>query len=75
MTISFYPDRLIALATAETGTASIASVLSDEPKRRAFLKRIIEERGLRAQLRSGSLITGQMYVAFDYYPGAAKTRT
>jgi paraquat-inducible protein B len=74
VTISFYPDRLIALATAETGTASIASVLNDEPKRRAFLKRIIEERGLRAQLRSGSLITGQMYVAFDYYPGAAKTK-
>jgi paraquat-inducible protein B len=74
VTISFYPDRLIALATAETGTASIASVLNDEPKRRAFLKRIFEERGLRAQLRSGSLITGQMYVAFDYYPGAAKTK-
>ena len=74
VTISFYPDRLIAFATAETGSATIASVLNSDDKRRAFLKRIIEERGLRAQLRSGSLITGQMYVAFDYYPGAAKVK-
>lgn len=28
--------------------------------------------GLRAQARSGNLITGQMYIALDFYPDAAK---
>ena len=36
---------------------------------RAVLRRLVEERGLRAQLKSGNLLTGQLYVAFDYYPG------
>jgi phospholipid/cholesterol/gamma-HCH transport system substrate-binding protein len=27
------------------------------------------ERGLRAQLQTQSLVTGQLYVAFDYFPG------
>ncbi|MDF3936622.1 intermembrane transport protein PqiB [Pseudomonas citronellolis] len=30
------------------------------------------EHGLRAQARSGNLITGQMYVSLDFYPDAAK---
>ena len=29
------------------------------------------QRGLRAQLRSGSLLTGQLYVATDFFPDAA----
>lgn len=31
-------------------------------------------RGLRAQLRNGSLVTGQLYVALDFFPGAGKAR-
>jgi len=40
---------------------------------RAFVDRLIK-RGLRAQLRNGSLVTGQLYVAMDFFPnaGAAK---
>lgn len=30
------------------------------------------ERGLRAQLRTGNLLTGQMYVAFDFFPNSPK---
>jgi len=45
---------------------------SDERRRNAFLQRMIDERGLRAQLRTGSLLTGQLYVAFDYFPKAPK---
>jgi paraquat-inducible protein B len=36
-----------------------------------ILDKLIES-GLRAQLRSGSLLTGQLYVAFDFFPGVAK---
>ena len=35
---------------------------------------MVEQRGLRAQLRSGSLLTGQLYVAFDYFPNAPKAK-
>ncbi len=35
----------------------------------AFLKRMVES-GLRAQVRSGNLLTGQLYVAFDFMPKA-----
>lgn len=31
----------------------------------------MNQRGLRAQLRTGSLLTGQLYVAFDFFPQAA----
>ena len=38
------------------------------------MQRLVEQRGLRAQLRSGSLLTGQLYVAFDFYPNAPKVK-
>jgi paraquat-inducible protein B len=43
-------------------------------KRRALFQRLVEEKGLRAQLRTGSLLTGQLYVAFDYFPDAPKAK-
>jgi paraquat-inducible protein B len=72
--ISFYPERLIAFANVKGQGTGFAAELRDEQKRRAFIKRLVEERGLRAQLRSGSLLTGQLYVAFDYYPKAPKVK-
>jgi len=38
------------------------------------MRRMVEQRGMRAQLRSGSLITGQMFVAFDFFPNAPKPK-
>ncbi|MEO8740201.1 MAG: MlaD family protein [Casimicrobiaceae bacterium] len=72
--ITFYPERLAALANGKSDAASFATLEQDEPKRRAFVRRLFEERGLRAQLKTGSLITGQLYVAFDYYPKAPKVK-
>jgi paraquat-inducible protein B len=36
---------------------------------RALMEQLVE-RGLRAQLRSGSIVTGQQFVALDFFPGA-----
>ncbi len=36
---------------------------------RAFIDKLIAN-GLRSQLRSGNLVTGQLYVALDFFPGA-----
>ena len=43
-------------------------------ERRKITQRLVEEKGLRAQLRTGSLISGQLYVALDYFPDAPKAR-
>jgi paraquat-inducible protein B len=37
----------------------------------AFMQKLVEN-GLRAQLRNGNLLTGQMYVALDFVPQAPK---
>jgi paraquat-inducible protein B len=34
----------------------------------------VEDKGLRAQLETGSLITGELYVAFDYVANAPKPK-
>jgi paraquat-inducible protein B len=42
-------------------------------ERHAFMQNAVD-RGLRAQLRSGSLVTGQLYVAFDVFPDTSKVK-
>jgi paraquat-inducible protein B len=72
--VSFYPERLLTL-NDPAQLARVEQVLKGDDKRRnAFLQRMIDERGLRAQLRTGNLLTGQLYVAFDYFPAAPKAR-
>jgi paraquat-inducible protein B len=43
-------------------------------ERNKIMQRLVEEKGLRAQLRTGNLISGQRYVALDYFPDAPKAR-
>jgi paraquat-inducible protein B len=69
----FYPERVIEFTDAKQA-AQLEALHLDEQKRRAFIRRLVEERGLRAQLKSGSLITGQLYVGIDYHPKAPKVK-
>src|SRR5450830_1566177 len=59
--VVLYPDRL-----GRKFNEQIESRFS--PRQRL---RYLVSRGLRAQLRSGSLLTGQVYVALDFFPNAA----
>jgi paraquat-inducible protein B len=44
--------------------------VDEEPGHRKRMVEAMMSRGLRAQLRSGSLLTGALYVAFDLFPDA-----
>ncbi|MET3916380.1 paraquat-inducible protein B [Variovorax sp. OAS795] len=59
--VTVYPDRLRRRA-GETGEESRAT----QQERLRFLT----EKGLRAQLRNGNLLTGSVYVALDFFPKA-----
>jgi paraquat-inducible protein B len=66
-----FPERLVARLYAQQ-TAAGETLAQSEKQSRALLKEMVEQRGLRAQLRSGSLLTGQLYVALDFFPDAPK---
>ncbi|MGD8958374.1 MAG: MlaD family protein [Desulfobacteraceae bacterium] len=42
----------------------------DQPEQRLDRVEAFVEKGLRAQLRSGSIVTGQQYVALEFFPDA-----
>jgi paraquat-inducible protein B len=62
-----YPGKLRAHLAGQQRSLAEA-IQANEQKAHAFFQRLVEERGLRAQLRSGNLLTGQLYVAFDFFP-------
>jgi paraquat-inducible protein B len=68
--INIYPDRLRIRSRKADETMPIPKTDQERAKRAQFLV----ERGLRAQLRTGNLLTGQSYVAIDFYPGAPKVK-
>jgi paraquat-inducible protein B len=61
--INIYPERFRARYAKE----------GDRPQTEshALVARMIKQ-GFRAQLRSASLLTGQLYIALDFFPQAAK---
>ena len=64
VTMNLYPDRL----RKRTGEAMPAQ---DTQEGHALLEALVKH-GLRGQLRTGNLITGQLYVALDMFPNAPK---
>jgi len=65
--VTIYPGRLAAMA------ADGAHIVTDSASRRARWNRLAEH-GLRGQLRTGNLLTGQLYVAVDFFPDAPKAQ-
>ena len=63
-----YPQRLGRLGQRLSAQGS-AGALGN----RGFLKQLIE-RGLRAEVRTGNLLTGQLYVALDFVAKAAPVK-
>jgi len=60
----FFPERLGPMARDGAHRASVADMPSQERMRRFV------QAGFRAQLRNANLITGQLYVALDFFPNA-----
>ena len=68
--IQFYPEHLLALPRGnQPGKASHANAVE--------LRRLLDDmvaQGFRAQIKSGSLLTGQLYVGLDFVPNALPAR-
>jgi len=69
--VTLYPEQLLArLPPGQDAAFKALGKRAD--KGNGLFRRLVEERGLRAQLRSESLLAGQRYVAIDYFPSAPK---
>ncbi len=67
--VTIYPER-IAMRRPPGGAPANAG--ADALRVRKGLLKAIVERGFRAQLRTGNLLTGQLYVALDFFKDAKK---
>ena len=67
--IVIYPQRL---GTAHTKIQKVLNHDSNDEAAGVRLMGSFVENGLRAQARSSNLLTGQLYIALDFYPKAPK---
>ena len=67
VTADIYPQRLGKARGKAPGAAEPDGKLSDLQVNTALLQRLVDS-GLRAQLRTGNLLTSQLYVALDFMP-------
>jgi paraquat-inducible protein B len=73
--ITFYPERLYARLSAQDQATAGKTLQGMAAETRArLLHHLIEDDGLRAQLQTGSLLTGELYVEFGYVPNAPKPK-
>ena len=69
--IMTYQYRLLR-HLGKTDVAMLKTMSREE--RRKIMQHLVEGKGMRAQLRAASLISGQQYVAIEYFPDAPKAR-
>jgi len=60
-----YPERLQAKA--------VGTLAAKRDNPRILIDHMVE-RGLRAQLKTGNLLTGQLYIALEFFPSAPKAK-
>jgi paraquat-inducible protein B len=65
VTIRFFPERLQSRAYQQKGP--IAELADARQRMQKFVAH-----GFRGQLRNANLLTGQLFVALDFFPGAAR---
>jgi paraquat-inducible protein B len=63
--VSIFPERLIS-------RDDVGSAIAATPAERQEFADYLVKKGLRAQLRTASLLTGQLYIAIDFFPSAPK---
>jgi len=68
--IEIYPARFMAHIR---NMPDASRRIETESNRRTFLQGLIDQ-GVRAQLRSGNLITGQLFVALEYFRDVPKVK-
>jgi paraquat-inducible protein B len=71
--VVLYPERVVAQLPTVQG-ARLQAMVEQQVTRRDFMQKLVEQRGLRAQLATGSLLTGQRFVSLAYFPKASKAR-
>lgn len=73
--VTFLPERLAErLSAKDRAAAGLSSGAATPEVRARMLRHLVEDRGLRAQLQTGSLLTGELYVGFEYFPNAPKAK-
>jgi paraquat-inducible protein B len=63
--VRIYPERLRSRAV---------NAKERDPRNARYYMDQMVEGGLRAQLRSGNMLTGQLYVSLEFFPSAPKAR-
>jgi paraquat-inducible protein B len=69
----FFPERLVARLNRKQEALG-ETIERSLQQRHAFVQRLVEQRAMRAQLRSGNILTGQLYIALDSFPNAPKVK-